>query len=121
MVGWSVIMKKVKHKRSLNVLLYFDDLALFYLVRDTPPNLLARVFIRADARVSGAMIGVMTQEQREAIHYLMAKENDDNEKLFEKSEKAIFILADDLIRKGLVRRQGQYFFGNKLDEFGLPA
>lgn len=104
----------------LTDLLFFDNLALFYLLRDTPPNVLARVFVRADARLSGALLGLMTPEQREAIHYLMAKENDDNEKVFAEANRALLILADDLMRKGLVIKEGRYYYGKPVEK-KLPA
>lgn len=104
----------------LTDLLFFDNLALFYLLRDTPPNVLARVFVRADARLSGALLGLMTPEQRKSIHYLMAKENDDNEKVFAEANRALLILADDLIRKGLVIKEGRYYYGKPVEK-KLPA
>ncbi|EHQ06083.1 hypothetical protein [Leptonema illini] len=100
----------------LTDLLSFDNLALFYLLRDTPPNVLARVFVRADARLSGALLGLMTPKQREAIHYLMAKENDGDEKLFAEANSALLILADDLMRKGLVIKEGRYYYGKPVEE-----
>lgn len=100
----------------LTDLLSFDNLALFYLLRDTPPNILARVFVRSDARLSGALLGLMTPKQREAIHYLMAKENDGDEKTFADAVDALLILADDLIRKGLVVKEGRYYYGKPAEE-----
>ena len=96
-------------------ILFFDNLGLFYIVRETPPNVLARVFVRADARMSGALLGLMTPEQRQAIHFLMAKENDDNEKAFEEANDAILMIAEELIGRGLVRKDGLYYFGIPTD------
>jgi hypothetical protein len=100
----------------LTDLLFFDNLALFYLLRDTPPAVLARVFLRADPRLSGALLGLMTAAQREAIHYLMAKENDGDEKTFADAHNALLLLAGDLIRKGLVVREGRYYYGKPASE-----
>ena len=92
-------------------LLFFDNLALFYLINETPPAVLARVCNSADSRLGGSMLGVMTPKQRETIHQLMGREKDDDREKDEQARLAVMIMAQDLIDRGHIEKRGLHFFG----------
>lgn len=53
-----------------NDLLFFDNLALYYVLQNTPPRVLSRVFLTADSRLSGSLLGILSPKQRETVHFL---------------------------------------------------
>lgn len=101
-------------------LLFFDNLALFYLVNDTPPAILARVFLRQDARIGGSLMGVMNQKQRTTVHGLMVRENDANEAKDGQALDALFITAQGLLERGHITMKGKNFYGVAREESDKP-
>lgn len=102
--------------QKINDLLFFDNLALYYLVERVPPQALARAFNSADARLAGALLGIMTGEQRASIHAYMIKENDGDDAKNADACDALVITANDLYARGFLTKSGKHFFGRPQDE-----
>ncbi len=102
--------------QKVNDLLFFDNLALYYLVERVPPQALARAFNSADGRLAGALLGIMTNEQRTSIHAHMVKENDGDDEKNAAACDALVITANDLYARGFLTKRGKHFFGRPQDE-----
>ncbi|WP_125169838.1 FliG C-terminal domain-containing protein [Leptospira perolatii] len=94
---------------------YFDNLALYYLCNETPPQTLALAFLIADKKVCGSMLGVMEPKRREFVHELMAKQKDAPEEKKTAAAQGLLIIAENLLTRNLVRKQGKYYYGVKKD------
>ncbi|MCB1319166.1 MAG: hypothetical protein KDK34_02870 [Leptospiraceae bacterium] len=92
-------------------LLFFDNLALYYVFENTPPRVLGRAFNCTDGRLSGSLLGLMNPKQRETVHAFMIMENDDNESKNADAIQALTIIARDLLDRGFIRKQGLHYFG----------
>lgn len=97
-------------------LLFFDNLALYYVTRDTPPAVVARVFNSSDARLGGSILGVLEPQQRKLVHECMSQENDGDERKNADAKGALAIVAEGLIQRGLIRKQGQHYYGVPSDK-----
>lgn len=102
--------------KSVNDLLFFDNLALFYLLERTPMAALARVFNSGETRVAGALLGLMTVKQRETIHVLMANEKDGDEEKNKAAADALLVIAGDLWSRGFIKKRGPHYYGVPRDE-----
>ncbi|MCC5814974.1 MAG: hypothetical protein JJT78_09475 [Leptospira sp.] len=92
---------------------YFDNQALWYLCNETPPQTLALAFLGADEKVCGSMLGILDSKRRKYVHELMSQQQDaDVEKKIAAAE-GMFIIAEGLITRNLIRKQGRYYFGDK--------
>lgn len=96
-----------------NDLLFFDNLALHYVLQNTPPRVLARVFLAADSRLSGSLLGILSKKQRETVHAMMAQENDQDGEKNQKACEGLCLIAEGLVARGLIRQQGRHFFGER--------
>ena len=96
---------------KVNQLLFFDNLALYYVLREIPPVVLARAFLTVDSRLSGSLLGLMDVEQRTVVHALMIKENDDDTAKNDQSARALMDMANELIKKGIIKKEGPHFRG----------
>ena len=96
---------------KVNQLLFFDNLALYYVLREIPPVVLARAFLTVDSRLSGSLLGLMDVEQRTVVHALMIKENDDDTAKNDQSARALMDMAIELIKKGIIKKEGPHFRG----------
>ncbi len=97
-------------------LLFFDNMALYYVMTETPQAVLARVFNSSDARLAGSFLGLLTPSQRETIHALMAAENDGDEEKNRAALQALLIVADGIRNRGLIEKKGVHFFGKPKEE-----
>jgi len=104
-----------------NDLLFFDNLALHYVLQNTPPRVLARVFLTADSRLSGSLLGILGTKQREVVHAMMVQENDDDHEKNQKACEGLCLIAEGLIARGLIRQDGRHFFGERNDQGGVMA
>lgn len=94
---------------------YFDNLALWYLCNETPPQTLALAFLEADEKVCGAMLGVLDPQRRKYIHQLMSEEKDSPKNKRFAATKGLFIIAEGILIRGLIRKEGRYYFGSPKD------
>ncbi|HMZ36813.1 MAG: hypothetical protein K1X70_08000 [Leptospirales bacterium] len=94
-----------------NDLLFFDNLALYYVLQNTPPRVLARVFLKADSRLSGSLLGILSPKQRETVHFMMTQENDDDAAKNLDAQNGLCLISEGLIARGLIKKQGAHFFG----------
>ncbi|TGK03036.1 hypothetical protein EHQ53_06150 [Leptospira langatensis] len=99
--------------KSFEELSFFDNLALFYLCNETPPQTLALAFLVGDKKVCGSMLGVMDSKRRAFVHELMAKQNDFPEEKKQAAVQGLLIIADGLISRNLIRKQGKFYFGTE--------
>ncbi len=99
--------------KSFEELSYFDNLALHYLCNETPPQTLALAFLVGDKKVCGSMLGVMEPKRRAYVHELMAKQQDFPEDKKHAAAQGLLIIADGLITRNLIRRQGKFYFGTE--------
>ncbi|MCR9140894.1 MAG: hypothetical protein NXI24_01380 [bacterium] len=102
--------------RKVNDLLFFDNLALYYLMERVPPQVLARAFNAADGRLAGALLGIMNAEQRSSIHAYMIQENDGDAEKNEQACDALVITANDIYARGFITKQGLHYFGTPKTE-----
>lgn len=102
--------------QKVSDLLFFDNLALYYLLENTPTPVLARVFQNGNSRLAGAMLGILGPEQRKEMHGLMAQANDGDALRNQQAEEALLIIAADLLARGFVRKQGPHYFGTPREE-----
>jgi len=104
-----------------NDLLFFYNLALLYVLQNTPPRVLARVFLSADSRLSGSILGILSKKQRETVHALMVQENDQDVEKNREAGEGLCLIAEGLVARGLIRKQGQHFYGVPSTEKLAPA
>lgn len=97
-------------------LLFFDNLALYYVMTETPQAVLARVFNSSDARLAGSFLGLLTPDQRATMHALMAQENDGDTAKNEAALQALLIVTDGIRSRGMIEKRGVHFFGKARDE-----
>ncbi|MGV3664846.1 MAG: hypothetical protein ACO1NV_01850 [Leptospira bouyouniensis] len=98
---------------KLSQLSYFDNLALYYLCNETPPQTLALAFLQMDEKIAGSMLGVLDLQRRKYLHELMALQKDSSEESKKAAAEGLLLIADGLISRNLISKQGQYFFGTK--------
>ncbi|TGK53215.1 hypothetical protein [Leptospira bouyouniensis] len=98
---------------KLSQLSYFDNLALYYLCNETPPQTLALAFLQMDEKIAGSMLGVLDLQRRKYVHELMALQKDSSEESKKAAAEGLLLIADGLISRNLISKQGQYFFGTK--------
>lgn len=94
---------------------FFDNLALHYLCRETPPPTLALVFLHADPKIAGAMLGVIEPKRRAYIHKLMGEVSNTEAGVAEKAKTGLLLIAENLIQKNLIHREGRFFYGKKMN------
>ena len=104
-----------------NDLLFFDNLALHYVLQNTPPRVLARVFLTADSRLSGSLLGILGKKQREMVHAMMLQEKDQDAEKNQKACEGLCLIAEGLVARGLIRKEGIHFFGERNDQGGVVA
>ncbi len=92
---------------------YFDNLALWYVCNEAPPRTLALAFLEADEKVCGSLLGVVDPKRREYIHRLMAAEKDASEDAKSQAIEGLFLIAEGLISRKWIRKEGRFYFGQK--------
>lgn len=90
---------------------YFDNQALWYLCNETPPQTLALAFLGADEKVCGSILGVLDQSRRKYVHELMSQQKSATEEQKKSAAEGMFIIADGLITRNLIKKEGRYYFG----------
>lgn len=113
---WEMAHTPSQAIQKVNDLLFFDNLALYYLIERVPPQVLARAFNSADGRLAGALLGIMNPEQRVSIHAYMIQENDGDQAKNEQACGALVITANDLFARGFVTKKGLHYFGTPKSE-----
>jgi flagellar motor switch protein FliG len=103
--------KKKYYKIEFKDLLFFDNLALYYLIQETPLSVLARSFLIMDPKLAGSILGILTKKQREILHFAMAKENDHDELKNQQATESLVIIAQNLYEKGMIIKKGLFFYG----------
>ncbi|PJZ84377.1 hypothetical protein [Leptospira harrisiae] len=98
---------------KLSQLSYFDNLALYYLCIETPPQTLALAFMQMDEKIAGSMLGVLDVQKRKYVHELMSLQKDSLEEARKAAAEGLLLIADGLISRNLISKQGNYFFGTK--------
>ncbi|MCT8334319.1 hypothetical protein NUH30_11615 [Leptospira sp. 85282-16] len=98
---------------KLSQLSYFDNLALYYLCIETPPQTLALAFMQMDEKIAGSMLGVLDIQKRKYVHELMSLQKDSTEEARKAAAEGLLLIADGLISRNLISKQGNYFFGTK--------
>lgn len=92
---------------------YFDNLALYYLCNETPPQTLALAFLIGNEKVVGSMLGVLTPKRREYVHQLMAAQKDESQEKKEQAASGMLIIAENLLKRGLIQRKGRFYYGTQ--------
>lgn len=99
--------------KKFSDLSYFDNLALYYLCNETPPQTLALAFLDSDEKVCGSILGVLDPKRREYIHYLMAKEKDAPQEKRDAAQQGLLLIAEALLSRGLIIQKGRYYYGKE--------
>ncbi|TGK11632.1 hypothetical protein EHO60_04865 [Leptospira fletcheri] len=99
--------------KSFEELSFFDNLALYYLCNETPPQTLALAFLIGDKKVCGSMLGVLEPKRRAFVHELMAKEQDAPEEKKRSAAQGLLIIAEGLLTRNLIRKQGKFYYGTE--------
>ena len=98
--------------QKITDLLFFDNLALYYVTQNTPLEVLARVLRTADARLAGSILGILSVEERKRLHVLMAVLEQKSEPEKDKAaQDGILLIAGDQCKRGLIQKQGLHFYG----------
>jgi hypothetical protein len=92
---------------------FFDNLALYYLCNETPPQTLALAFLIADPKVCGAMLGVLEPKRRKYVHELMSRQESEPEAKKISARDGMLIIADGLISRNLIEKRGNFYYGTK--------
>ncbi|TGN17054.1 hypothetical protein [Leptospira idonii] len=100
---------------KIGQLSYFDNLALYYLCIETPPQTLALAFLQMNEKICGSMLGVLDVKRRKYVHELMAMQKDASLEDKEAAANGLLLIADGLISRNLIVKKGQFFFGTKKD------
>ena len=113
---------------KINDLLFFDDLALHYVVNHSPVELLVNAFSMIDDRLFSSLLRNMEPEQRKNVLMKIQSgkihKNIDTEKNQQKIspefiskkkeiEEAFIVLANDLKKRALVQKKGCHFYGKR--------
>jgi len=99
--------------KSFEELSFFDNLALYYLCNETPPQTLALAFMVGDKKVCGSMLGVLEPKRRAFVHDLMTKQQDMPIEKKHAAAQGLLIIAEGLITRKLIRKQGKFYFGTE--------
>ncbi|WP_025181097.1 hypothetical protein [Leptospira interrogans] len=99
--------------KSFEEISYFDNLALYYLCNETPPQTLALVFLIGDSKVCGSMLGVLEGDRRQYVHQLMAEQKDVELSKKESALQGLLIIAEGLITRKLIVKNGKFYYGTK--------
>ncbi len=105
--------KQKLRKLELKDLLFFDNLALYYLIQETPLSVLARAFLVIDPKLAGSILGILSPKQRELLHFAMSKENDGDIKKHNEAKEGLVLIAQNLYEKGMIINKGNYFYGKE--------
>jgi hypothetical protein len=92
---------------------YFDNLALLYVCRETPPHTLSLVFLDADPKIAGSMLGLLDKKRREYVYSLMSQNKDSDISLRESAKHGILLIAENLISRNLISKEGKFYFGKE--------
>ncbi len=92
---------------------YFDNLALFYLCNECPPQTLALAFLVMNEKIAGSMLGVLDVKRRKFVHELMASLEASPLEAKESAAKGLLIIADGLISRNLIVKKGQFYYGTR--------
>jgi hypothetical protein len=92
---------------------YFDNMALLYVCRETPPHTLALVFLAGDAKIAGSMLGLLDKKRREYVHSLMVQNKDISEETKKDALSGILLIAENLMSRNLIQKEGQFYFGKQ--------
>ena len=110
---------------KISQLLFFDNVALYYLSKNVPKQILAKSFSFLDPRLVAAFLNVMNKKDISQIYKLMQQEaqkpkvntrNQSNENKEKKISEALLLLANDLCDQGFVYKKMQYFYGVALKQ-----
>ena len=99
--------------KKFSELSYFDNLALFYLCNETPPQTLALAFLHGDSKVTGALLGILDNKRRDYIHKLMSEQKEASIEVRESAVSGMLIIAENLITRNLIEKKGQFYYGIK--------
>ncbi len=99
--------------KKFEELSYFDTLALLYVCRETPPHTLSLVFLDADPKIAGSMLGLLDTKRREYVYSLMAQNKDSDNSIRESAKSGILLIAENLISRNLISKEGKFYFGKK--------
>ncbi len=94
-------------------LLFFDDLALYYLLQEVPLSVFAKAFTELDPKLMSTTIKILNPRQREILYLAIQKENHQNQEENRKALEGILLIAGNLIDKGMILKQGIYYYGKK--------
>ncbi len=92
---------------------FFDNLALFYLCNETPPQTLALAFLNGDPFVCGPMLGVLDVKRRQYVHEMMVIQKNASEETQKSARDGMMLIADGLISRNLIQKKGRFFYGVK--------
>ncbi|MCZ8236956.1 MAG: hypothetical protein O9346_00905 [Leptospiraceae bacterium] len=90
---------------------FFDNLALYYLCNETPPQTLALAFLIAEKKVCGSMLGVLEPKRRKYVHELMSSQQDASMEKKKAAADGMLIIADGLLSRDLIQKKGNFYFG----------
>ncbi|MCS7204987.1 MAG: hypothetical protein NZ853_04770 [Leptospiraceae bacterium] len=94
-------------------LLFFDSLALYYVLQETPLNVLATAFPVMDPRLSATLLSILNEKQKKLLFFAIEREKDSQNLHSQEALKSIADIAQNLYEKGLIIKQGIYFYGKK--------
>ena len=94
-----IVADMTEELTKLSQLLFFDDLALHYLLRTTPEDLLVTSFSRIDDRLFGAFLRNMEKKQRSDVLQNISK--------LQKEQLPAYLDVKHLLADGNLSRKGE--------------
>lgn len=105
-------VQRENQKIQLKDLLFFDNLALYYLIQETPLSVLAKAFLVMDKKLANSIYSILSEKQKETLKIAISleKKTDLNNN---KALESLPLIAQNLYEKGLIIKKGNYFFGKE--------
>ncbi|MFN3603842.1 MAG: hypothetical protein ACK4UJ_03905 [Leptonema sp. (in: bacteria)] len=103
---------KNQNKIQIKDFLFFDNLAFYYLIQETPVALMAKALKSMDRKLANSILSILTDKQKEILSLAITLEKESSES-GQKALEGLSIIAQNLYEKGLIYKKGHYFYGKK--------
>lgn len=100
-------------KIQIQDFLFFDTIALMYLVQETPLALLAKAITFIDKKIANTIYTILTQKQKEILNIAISLEKTPSGPEKEKIVESLTMIAQSLCEKGLIYKKGIYYYGKE--------
>lgn len=92
-------------------LLFFDRLALYYVLQETPLDVVATAFPVMDPKLAASIFQILDEKQKKLLLYAIEREKRNPHK--KEALEGICLIARNLKEKGLIIKRGIYYYGKE--------